>query len=324
MHKFLSLDLQEIRTELLTKKFVRSSEVLGPTEEIFVTKEHGYRHIGDPVFLHVMSFEAGQPYRLKMGRKGLVCVQINIKGAYSRLVGDRTDLVSPAMIHITNSQRSVVDAEAGTKFRGLLLVCDREYLLDQYAVNVDRLPTPYRLIFTSDVGVAEVMQLPNSQSTISIADQIISCKLTEPLRSHYLRAKTIELICDIVLQINTHATQRPIRLRTSLEKSQAIETAANIYRREVSRPPTIEQLALRVGLNRNDLTNGFRDMFGTTPHYYGLMRRMERAEDLLRDGTLSISEIARRVGYEGYSSFSRAYHAHYGHAPAQSEDQPIG
>lgn len=323
MRKFLSLDLQEVRTELLTRQFVRSSEALGPTQEIFHTKEHGYRRIGDSVFLHVMNFETGQPYRLQMARRGLVCIQINIKGTYSRWVGGRADLVGPSMIHITNSQRSIVDTEAGTKFRGLLIACEREYLVDRYGVNVDRLPAAYRPIFTSDSGVAEVMQLPNSPSTISIADQLISCKLTEPLRSLYLNAKTVELICDVVSQINTQAALRPVRLRTPLDKSQAIESAAFIYRREISRPPTIEQLAMRVGLNRNDLNNGFREMFGVTPHNYGLMVRMEQAQNLLRNSGFSISEVARRVGYEGYSSFSRAYHAHYGYAPAVSDDQRI-
>lgn len=35
MRKFLTLDLQEVRNELLTKDFVRSSEILGPTEDLF-------------------------------------------------------------------------------------------------------------------------------------------------------------------------------------------------------------------------------------------------------------------------------------------------
>ena len=69
-------------------------------------------------------------------------------------------------------------------------------------------------------------------------------------------------------------------------KDKAIETAAGIYRREIGSPPTIEQLATRVGLNRNELTNGFRDMYGLTPHAYGHMLRMEQA---VRDQKLGIS-----------------------------------
>jgi AraC family transcriptional activator of pyochelin receptor len=315
MRKFLTLDLQEVRSELLTKDFVRSSEALGPTEDVFRTKEHGYRRIENSVFLHILNFEAGRPYRLQMARRGLVCIQITIKGTYNRWVGNRTDLVSPASIQITNAQRSVVDTESGTKLRGLLIACERQYLLDQFGVNVDSVPVAYRPIFTSDAGMAEALRLPNSPSTMSIVDQLITCKVPEPLRSLYVKAKAIELICDVVSQINMLPAQGPARIRASQSKSQAIESAASIYRREIYRPPTIEQLAARVGLNRNDLTNGFRDMFGITPHHYGLMVRMEQAQSLLREGGLSISEIARRVGYEGYSSFSRAYQAHYGHGP---------
>ena len=322
MRKFLTLDLQEVRSELLTRDFVRSSEALGPTEDVFLTNQHGYHRVEDRLFLHIMNFEAGRPYRLQMARRGLVCIQVIIKGTYNRWVGKRTDLVSPALIQVTNTPCSVVDNEAGTKLRGLFVACERQYLLDEFGVNVDAVPAAYRPIFTSDAGMVEALRLPNSATTISIVDQLITCKFPEPLRSLYIKAKTIEFICDIVSQINMLGAQRPVRILTSASKSHAIESAASIYRREIYRPPTIEQLASRVGLNRNDLTNGFRDMFGTTPHHYGLMIRMEQAQALLREGQLSISEIARRVGYEGYSSFSKAYQACYGHRPSLSDDQP--
>lgn len=320
MRKFFTLDLQEMRSELLTKEFVHSSEALGPTEGVFRTRVHGYRRIEDSVFLHVLNFEAGQPYRLQMARRGLVCIQITVKGTYNRWIGDRTDLVNSALIQITNTPRSVVDAEAGMKLRGLMIACERHYLLDKYGVNVDIIPPAYRPIFTSDVGMLEALRLPTTSSTISIVDQLIACKFPEPLQSLYVKAKSIELICDVVSQINMLPTQGAVRIGTSSHKSQAIETAASIYRREIYRPPTIEQLTARVGLNRNDLTNGFREMFGVTPHHYGLTARMEQAQFLLRDGRLSISEIARRVGYEGYSSFSRAYQAHFGRGPHLSKN----
>jgi AraC-like DNA-binding protein len=263
-----------------------------------------------------MNFEACQSYRLETARRGLVCIQVTVNGSYTRLVGDRVELVNPALIQITNSPLSVVDAQAGMKLRGVMLACERQYLVDTFGLNVDRVPAAYRPIFTTDVGLADVLRMPNSPSTISIADQLISCRFPEPLKSTYLKAKAVELICDIVSQINLLPTLGVTRIRASQNKAEAIESAASIYRREIYRPPTVEQLAARVGLNRNDLTAGFRDLFGVTPHHYGLMVRMEQARSLLLEGNLSISEIARRVGFEGYSSFSRAYQAHYGHGPS--------
>jgi AraC-like DNA-binding protein len=249
-----------------------------------------------------------------MARPDLVCIQIIIKGTYSRRWGDRVDRVEPTLIEISNFPFSIADAEAGTKLRGVLIFCNRQYLLDHFGLNLDYVPETYKRIFVSKAGMPEVLSMLPSPAMISNVDQIISCKYSEPLKGIYIRAKTTEFVCDVMSQINIPGICKPLRVKGQ-NKAQALETAAAIYRRELSNPPTITQLASRVGLNRNELTLGFRELFGATPHAYATTVRMDEARNLLRDGRLSISEIARRVGYEGYSSFSRAYHTHFGQLP---------
>jgi len=323
MYRRLELDLRIIQNELRGKDFVHSSQALGPTDEVFVTPEHGYRRIDDSVFLHVLDFVAGQPYSLAMARRDLVCIQITISGAYRRWSGDRVDTVSPTMLQITNFPYSISDTKAGARLRGIMIVCDRAYLLDHFGLNADRVPEGYRPIFLSKNGAPKALSLPTSPGILESVDQIISCKHNEPLKSLYICAKTTEIICDVVSQINMLSVRGPLRIRAAEAKARAIEAAAAIYKRELHNPPTIEQLAIRVGLNRNELTIGFREMFGATPHAYANVVRMEQAQILLRDGRLSISEIARRVGYEGYSSFSRAYHAHFGRALSVPDEQTM-
>lgn len=310
------LDLRSIQDELRQRDFIRSSEALGPTREVFGTNEHGYRRIDDSTFLHVMNFETFRPYTLGLKRENLICIQIVIGGTYNRLVANRVEPVTPSLIQITNYPHSITEAEAGTRLRGIMIVCERQYLLDHFGLNIDRVPVGYRPIFLSETGMAESLELSMSWSTIAMVDQIISYKAAEPLKSIYIRAKTIEILCDIVGQINRMSPRKPAKASSQASKLSAIEAAAAIYRREIRSPPTIEQLAARVGLNRNELTAGFRDHFGATPHVYGHLLRMEQARALLDDGQMSISEIARHIGYGGYSSFSRAYHAQYGHAPS--------
>ena len=316
MHTYLELDLRSIQQELRNKIFVRSNSILAPADDIFRGKEHGYRRIDDSIFLHVMNFEANRPYSLMMARKDLVCMQITIRGAYKRAAGEHIELVNRTLMQITNYPSSISHTEAGTKFRGIMIACERQYILDHFGLNVAHVPQAYKPIFLSKAGMAEAFGLPVPPSILTTADQIISCSYSEPLKSVYLRAKTNEIICDIVAQINGLSGHKPPRIRADQSKAQAIEAAAAIYRREIGNPPTIKQMERRVGLNRNELTLGFRDLFGATPHAYGQMVRMKEAKDLLSDGHLSISEIARLVGYEGYSSFSRAYQAHYGRAPS--------
>lgn len=129
-------------------------------------------------------------------------------------------------------------------------------------------------------------------------------------------AKGLELVCVIVSQLNALAARGAAQRVGVPLKAAAVEAAAEIYRSELQNPPTIDQLARRVGLNRNMLTSGFKDAFGLTPRAYGHVIRMREAERLLQTGEMSVSEVARRIGYDGYASFSRAYQAQFGRLPS--------
>jgi AraC-like DNA-binding protein len=318
MHQYLDLDFRAIQAQLLGRNFVHSKDMLGRTEGIFRTREHGYRRVDDATFLHVMDFEVGRPYSLRLARPDLVCIQVTVSGTYSSQISDRVDVVKPATIHITNAPLSTSDTQAGSKLYGILIVCAREYIVDHFKLDVDRVPAPFRPIFGSSLGASSTLKLPARADVMTAADQIFFCKYQEPLRHIFLNAKATEILCGVVAQINSLVPGRPLQPSSTRSKRAAIEAAANIYRRELFNAPTIEQLATRVGLNRNEITKGFREAFGMTPHTYGQSVRMEQARLMLQNGDLSISEVARRIGYEGYSSFSRAYRSHFGKVPSVS------
>lgn len=316
MRRLLQLDFRTIQSELCAKPFISSSELLGPVDDVFKAKEHGYRRIDQATFLHILNFEAGQPYSLAMARPDLVCIQLTIAGTYSRNMGERFACVDRNTVQITNYPSSASEASAGVRLRGIMIVCERAHLLSHFGLRTEHIAPIHRPIFTSRMGAPHALDLPMCPANLLVADQILSCRYAEPLRSVFMRAKGLELVCGIVSQINALPTRGARRTVSASSKRAAIGTAAQIYQREPHNPPTIAQLAQRVGLNRNDLTAGFKKTFGLTPHAYGHMARMEEAERLLRTGELSISEVARRIGYEGFSSFTRAYHAHFGRAPS--------
>jgi AraC-like DNA-binding protein len=315
MYKFLDLDFRAIRTELSGRDYIRSSEILGPTESVFRTREHGYRRIDDGAFFHMMDFEVGQSYSLRMSRPEFVCIQLVVRGTYSRSISHHVESVEPATIDVTNAPSSISDTQAGSRLRGVLIVCDREYFVDRFRLNIDRIPEAYRPIFTSSAGAPSALRLPIGSSAIVAANQMLSCRYDEPLRHLYLNAKAMEIICGVVAQINGLSPQQRLRSPAARDKTTAIEAAAAIYREDFN-APTIEQLATRVGLNRNDFMKGFREAYGVTPHEYRHSLRMEEARRMLREEQLSISQVARRIGYEGYSSFARAYRSYFGHPPS--------
>lgn len=80
---------------------------------------------------------------------------------------------------------------------------------------------------------------------------------------------------------------------------------------------SILSLAQDLGSNETTLQRQFRKAFGTTVFDYVLRSRMKAARILVRDGHLSISQIAYRVGYNSPANFSTAYKRVFGCSPGQ-------
>jgi len=70
---------------------------------------------------------------------------------------------------------------------------------------------------------------------------------------------------------------------------------------------TVAELAGTVAVSRSVLDQRFRDVLGRSPIRYLTEWRMHLADDLLRTTELSVSTVARRVGYESEEAFSRAF-----------------
>ena len=60
------------------------------------------------------------------------------------------------------------------------------------------------------------------------------------------------------------------------------------------------------------------EIMGVSPQQYLIDLRLRNARDLLISTDLSISEVARSVGYDDPLYFSRLYRKHYGLSPRES------
>ena len=94
-----------------------------------------------------------------------------------------------------------------------------------------------------------------------------------------------------------------------------LKRARRIIEREYADPPSLEDLAAKLGLSQTRLKSGFKSAFGTTVMQYCLNKRVDAAKLLLAEPHLSISQIADTVGYEDPSAFSRAFRRVTGHSP---------
>src|SRR4029077_20174045 len=69
----------------------------------------------------------------------------------------------------------------------------------------------------------------------------------------------------------------------------------------------LDMLASTAGLSGHHFARAFRQSFGEPPHGYVLRRRIERAQEMLKQSDQPLSEIALAVGFSDHSHFARHF-----------------
>ena len=83
----------------------------------------------------------------------------------------------------------------------------------------------------------------------------------------------------------------------------------------------IDEVAHRLYVSRSKLCAVFKRQTGESIGVFARRRRIERAEDLLAGGALSVSEIAVRLGYPRQSTFAQAFKHETGLSPSAWREQ---
>ena len=79
---------------------------------------------------------------------------------------------------------------------------------------------------------------------------------------------------------------------------------------------TVTDLAMEAAVSRSVLDDRFRTILGLSPIRYVNGWRMRVAQDLLATTEVTVSAIARRVGYDSEEAFSRGFKRAHGRSPS--------
>jgi AraC-like DNA-binding protein len=110
--------------------------------------------------------------------------------------------------------------------------------------------------------------------------------------------------------------QKSTKLNTSqLEK---INLAQEILISNLENPPSLTELAHRIGTNTNKLKIEFKAQFGVPVFKYLQNERLKKAYYLIKNEKKSIQEAAWAVGYDSLGSFSNAFEKKFGYRPSQA------
>ena len=97
---------------------------------------------------------------------------------------------------------------------------------------------------------------------------------------------------------------------------EGVKRACALMVADLTRSYGVGELARLVGLSPTALKSCFKGVYGMPPYTYLRTYRMERAAEMLRQGELSVSDIAVTVGYGSPSKFTAAFKALMGVTPS--------
>ena len=78
---------------------------------------------------------------------------------------------------------------------------------------------------------------------------------------------------------------------------------------------TVASLAEKAAMSRSAFSARFTELVGEAPMAYVTRWRMHVAQSWLREGELSVAEVAHRLGYQSEAAFSRAFKRTMGVSP---------
>ena len=101
-------------------------------------------------------------------------------------------------------------------------------------------------------------------------------------------------------------------------------TSIELMESHLADPLDLKSLARIAGVGERQLTRLFNEHLGSSPmaFYQGL--RLQRAQVLLRQSALGVTEIAHAVGFTNAAHFTTRYRAHFGLAPREERKTKPG
>jgi len=132
--------------------------------------------------------------------------------------------------------------------------------------------------------------------------------------AHYLytKGKVIEILALLYHchqeQLKTYPSIKPYDLNCIMQAAELIEN-------NMTSPPSLYELARKVGINDNKLKKLFKVVFNNTVYGHLNKRRMQYASELLIKGELSVQEVAQVIGFKHVGYFSKLFRETYSLSP---------
>ena len=135
----------------------------------------------------------------------------------------------------------------------------------------------------------------------------------EKLRQGYIRVKVLELL--LVLTGLEDVENQAERIRFSEAQIRVVKEVHAYLVAHFHEHHTIEELSERFELSPTVLKKCFKGVYGDSVYAYMKRYKLQVAERLLKESSLTVGEIAAEIGYLNPNKFTSAFCAEYGLSP---------
>ena len=180
----------------------------------------------------------------------------------------------------------------------------------------------YRIVYVEPSRLADAVRVVRGRpSSLPFVDDVVS---TNPTLSHALARgfrTTLDAFAadDLIVELaegliaGARGPQPAVARRVDVR---AVERARQFLDAEKLRVVRSSELEAITGLTRFDLARQFRIRFGTSPHRYLVMRRLDVARERIRERRRLI-DVADETGFADQAHFTRTFKAAFGLTPAR-------
>ncbi len=162
-------------------------------------------------------------------------------------------------------------------------------------------------------GIQLLNYQPISPQAMYAAQQLLNCNASTATKRIFMHGCAMSLLA---FELSHLCEDNSSKSSASNRKDAAMaKPARDILFAEFKNPPSVAELAKRVGTNQFKLKKLFHHFFNNTPYGLLLEIRMNHAYRLLESRQCQVSVAADLVGYSHASNFSAAFIKHFGVSP---------
>ncbi len=156
--------------------------------------------------------------------------------------------------------------------------------------------------------------LPFTSSIAVVLSQILQARVHDSMKSLYFKGKIYELL-SLYFNKNVDSPIEQCPFLIDEQNVQKIRNAKDIILDRMIDPPSLDALALEIGLPLKKLKQGFKQVYGDTVFAYLLEHKMQEARRMLDSQKYNVNEVGLKLGYSTSSHFIAAFKKKYGTTP---------